>query len=70
MGFKDTDSCLAKVTHDEPIFVLRAQDMLAPELVLEWALRAACHGCSPEKVAEAEACANAMQQWPTRKYPD
>ncbi len=35
------DSCYEKAAPDEPIFVLRAQDFLAPEIVREWAYRAA-----------------------------
>jgi hypothetical protein len=70
MGYKDTDTCLTKVKPGEPIFVLRGQDMLAPDLVRLWADYAARHGCDPAKVAEAYACATAMEHWPTRKYPD
>jgi hypothetical protein len=64
------DSCLAKIKPEEPIFVLRAQDKLAPALVEDWADRAATHGCSAEKVAEARTTAAAMRDWPTKKYPD
>lgn len=64
------DSCLDKVKPEEPIFVLRAQDKLAPELVREWACSAEEHGCPPEKVKEAMDCAAAMESWPKRKYPD
>jgi hypothetical protein len=70
MGFKATDPCLAKAADDEPIFVLRAQDMLAPDLVRLWADYAARHGCDPAKVAEAYECATAMEHWRMRKYPD
>lgn len=70
MSFKGTDPCLAKAAPDEPIFVLRAQDKLAPEIVRAWAIRAEAHGCAPEKLREAYALAEAMEQWPTRKYPD
>lgn len=64
------DSCLAKVGRGEPIFVLRAQDRLAPELVRTWAALALAHGCPPEKVEEAQQCAIEMEKWPKRKYPD
>lgn len=70
MSYKDTDPCLAKVAPGEPIFVLRAQDMLAPQLVREWARVAQRYGCPAEKVQEAYECADAMEHWPTRKYPD
>lgn len=32
-------SCLTKAHDDEPLFVLRANDALAPQLVREWASR-------------------------------
>ena len=58
---------------DEPIFVLRAQDMLAPEIVREWAFRAEHQGSPPDKVAEARHCADQMEQWQIanwKKIPD
>jgi hypothetical protein len=54
----------------EPFFVLRAQDKLSPGLIREWAVAAAQFGASAEKVREALATADAMEQWPVRKYPD
>ena len=70
MGFKHNDVCLDKVADNEPIFVLRAQDRLAPGLVRAWAMQAEAHGCAPDKLREAYELAEAMEQWPTRKYPD
>ena len=70
MGYKDDDACLAKVQPGEPIFVLRAQDMLAPAIVRKWAEEAEQHGCDAQKVAEARQCARAMDMWPSRKFPD
>jgi len=37
MALKSTDTCLAKVKADEPIFTLRAQDVTAPACVEDWA---------------------------------
>lgn len=62
--------CLGKAAHDEPVFILRAQDKLAAGLVRLWAEQAHDHGCDNRKVAEAFECAAAMEAWPTRKYPD
>lgn len=70
MGYKDSDPVLAKVAPDEPIFVLRAQDVLAPAHVRAWAENAKIAGAPPEKIAEALRCADLMEQWPTRKRPD
>jgi hypothetical protein len=33
---ESTTGCLAKAADDEPIFVLRAQDRLAPAAVYNW----------------------------------
>jgi hypothetical protein len=64
------EGCLGKAKPDEPVFILRAQDKLAPLLVEEWALRAQGFGCPQEKVDEARALAQAMREWPNRKNPD
>jgi hypothetical protein len=70
MGYKHTDACLDKVADDEPIFVLRGQDKLAPALVRLWADLAELHGCDPHKLFEARLLAGQMDCWPTRKLPD
>lgn len=62
----------------EPIFVLRAQDLLAPALVREWARQFAVHeqarinGNSgyQKKYRSAMQIAEAMEKWPHRKMPD
>lgn len=55
---------------NEPIFVLRAQDALAPGLVRQWASEAARLGVNAVKVALAEQLAEAMEKWPGRRLPD
>lgn len=65
------DACLSKCAPGEPIFVLRAQDSLAPHIVREWADAARMAGhISGDKYEEALACANRMEAWPNRKLPD
>lgn len=68
MAYKSTCKTLAKVAEDEPIFVLRAQDLTAPDTIMAWIAK------NPElpkdKLAEALRCAQAMRQWPKRKMPD
>ncbi|MCC6948637.1 MAG: hypothetical protein IT539_12795 [Bradyrhizobiaceae bacterium] len=59
-----------KLAAGEPYFVLRAQDMLAPELIEAWAVEAELNGCPRGKVAEARAIAAAMRKWHKRKMPD
>mgnify|MGYP001593998333 CR=1 FL=1 len=63
MGRKTTDKTLQNVKDDEPIFVLRAQDFLAPDLVEFWAQRAEIHGSPHGKIAEARAVAAEMRAW-------
>jgi hypothetical protein len=70
MGFKHDDRCLAKVGDTEPIFVLRAQDLLAPAIIRLWADLAALEGADEAKLYEARACAARMEAWPSRKFPD
>lgn len=64
------EGCLGKAADDEPVFVLRAQDMFAANLVEQWAELAEGRRCPPEKVAEARELAANMRTWPSRKYPD
>jgi hypothetical protein len=61
---------LGKAADDEPVFILRGQDRLAPILVELWAELARSHGCPSGKVREARSMATAMRRWPKRKYPD
>lgn len=62
--------CLNKLQVGEPYFVLRAQDLLAPELIEAWAIEAELNGCPRGKVADARAIAAAMRKWRRRKMPD
>ena len=64
------EGCIAKAAAEEPVFVLRAQDKLAPALVEAWARLASEHGAPIEKVQEALKCAYLMMKWHTRKFPD
>ena len=58
-----------KIPDDEPVFVLRAQDALAPDLVEVWAIRAGSAGCNHDKVLAAHACADEMRRWPITRNP-
>lgn len=64
------DSCLNKAGDDEPLFILRGQDIIAPGKVREWAGTARASGVAKNKVDEAMAIADAMDAWHTRKMPD
>ena len=57
-------SCLNKAAEDEPLFVLRANDELAPYIVEEWAqCRIHQRGRDDPKALEAIQCANRMREW-------
>lgn len=62
--------CLGKAADDEPVFILRAQDALAADLVEKWAVEAQGVGCPWPKVHEAKELAKAMREWVPRKNPD
>jgi hypothetical protein len=73
VAFKHNCSCLEKAAPDEPIFVLRAKDKLAPVVVKIWSLLGATWGVPYEKTSEARDCAQAMEDWQKRngcRIPD
>jgi len=58
----DPKSCLNKADANEPIFVIRAKDVLAPMLIRHWATMAdGIH--EQEKVMEARSLADAIDDW-------
>ncbi len=62
--------CLGKARPDEPVFVLRGQDILAADLVAEWARQAEAHSGPTDKTREALRLSRQMRAWPNRKMPD
>lgn len=52
-----------KADLDEELFVLRAQDEIAPMVVLLWSLNAGMHGVPQAKIEAARACAKRMRSW-------
>ena len=66
MGTKNNPGkydCYANAEPDEPMFVLLARDVRAPVLVRMWAEMSRLKGTAPEKVTEADQCADAMEAW-------
>jgi ATP-dependent Clp protease ATP-binding subunit ClpX len=55
---------------NEPIFTLRAQDLLAPAIIRAWCELAVLASVPPDKIREAREIALQMEQWPKRKVPD
>lgn len=59
---RSNTSCLNKAANDEPLFVLRAKDPVAPMTVRLWASMAeGIH--EQEKIDEAIATADQMERW-------
>jgi hypothetical protein len=69
MGYKSTDSCIAKAADNEMLFVLRSQDISSPRLVLEW-IKENLETAPEDKLREAFECAINMKNWPNRKKAD
>lgn len=74
------EGCLGRARDDEPVFVLRGQDTLAPSLVENWAVLL-LRGRNPmdlsekelSKIKDARQIAEEMRQWQGkngRKFPD
>lgn len=62
------DSCLNKADANEPVFVLRAKDTLAPATIRHWATMA--QGTHEQaKIDEALTLAQAMEDWRDKTYP-
>lgn len=59
-----------RVPYDEPLFLLRGQDVLAADIVDLWCDKAEKAGVPKAKVDEARLCVQAMRTWPHRKRPD
>ncbi len=61
------------IPEDEPVFLIRGQDLVAPLVVREWAKLARLAGASNEIVQAAYRQAEAMIEWQDshkRKVPD
>ena len=75
----DPNSCLNKAGDDEPIFVLRAQDVFAADTILAWADRYRRAHCPAgawrsekhrQKHNEAIDIVERFERWRERKIPD
>ncbi len=61
----DMNSCINKAADDEPIFVLRANDPLAPTVIDYWANMAEGGDHEEWKIKEARELAQGMRRWKT-----
>jgi hypothetical protein len=55
--------CLGRAALDEPVFILRARDILAPRVVVRWAHLAEEAGSPQHKVQSALQLAKRMADW-------
>ena len=58
-----------KIPEDEPVFLLRGQDIFAADVVEYWAELAEKGGVAPERVKEVLEQAKKMREWKTKKIP-
>ena len=58
------------IPSDEPVFLVRGQDMLAGDVARFWADRAEALGAAAHIVQAAREHADAMDAWPHKKVPD
>ncbi len=66
---ENAKGCLAKAGDDEMLFILRAQDVTSPMVILEW--MKINFGSLPEsKLREAFECALEMRKHKNTKSPD
>lgn len=63
---KEGNETLAKINPDEPIFVLRAQDITAPRVIVHW-IELNLDIVSEAKQKEAYHCALAMKRYESRR---
>jgi hypothetical protein len=68
--FVNAGDRLRLIPSDEPLFLIRGQDVVAGEAVRHWASLAAAAGASPAIVKAANAQAGRMDEWKVKKVPD
>jgi Ser/Thr protein kinase RdoA (MazF antagonist) len=64
------EGALGKAESGEPVFVLRAQDQHAADLVEKWAIWVSLTEQGQAKAQEARVISELMRRWPIHKPPD
>lgn len=62
-----------RIADDEPVFILRAKDVNAPQVVRYWAARAEGSGADRDMIMAVERHADRMEEWQEKngsKVPD
>lgn len=54
----------------EPVFLLRARDVLAAPTIAQWIQDAQAAGVNEPKLTEARACLSDFHLWPEKRKPD
>ena len=75
LGRKDYDGDIVALTEeripkDEPVFLLRAQDKTADQVVQFWVFLNMQEGVDERMLSLARAQAKKMREWPDRKIAD
>lgn len=56
------------IPQDEPVFLLRAQDVTAPDVVEYWAFKASCAGAQSNIVSAARVHAKEMRECQQKRH--
>lgn len=70
IGIADHNGTLRVIPVDEPVFLIRGQDVVGAAAVRAWADLAERAGSAPDIVAVARGHANKMDAWPKKKVAD
>lgn len=65
-----TNGTTRLVPRDEPVFLIRGQDVVGAAAVRAWADLAEANGAAPEILLVAREQADRMEAWPRKKTPD
>lgn len=62
------NSCLNRAEEDEPIFVLRANDPLAPSVIRSWTILSVQNHLHTDKLTAAVQLAEKAEEWFQKKH--
>lgn len=65
-----TNGTIRRIPLDEPVFLIRGQDVVSGDAVRAWADLAEASGADPEIIKIARFQAEKMDAWPKKKIPD
>lgn len=65
-----TNGTLRRIPAEEPVFLIRGQDVVSGDAVRAWADLAEAIGADPEIIKIARMQAEKMDSWPKKKIPD